>query len=469
MKPMRSLLILAVALAACNDNRLEAPGGETPDPIVSPSPMPTFPEVPDPPEQYLGTEFWAADLDQFYMGPFQPNPRDAQFAVTVSNPGDEPAEITIASELQTITTASVGPGEVKAFPLPMANLDGTGIQRAAYRIRSSIPVTAHQFNPLNNVLVYSNDASLLLPATALGTEYRVLTWPQYGPIESRGYVSILATAEGPTNVEVTVASSTLAGGDLPALIAGQTITRTLYPFDVLTIQTADAGNDLSGTRVLADRPVSVFGGTEMSYVPLGVCCGDHLEEQMPPLVSWGREFFAGRSKPRVSEPDFWRVLAAEDGTTVTTDPPQPGTPAILSAGQVLDFSGSTDFRLTASAPVLLGQFLAGEDIGAGTGDPAFTLVPPREQLRYEQMFLTPQFYDFDFIVVVAPAGTFLELDGQVLNPVWVAIPGGWAKTSIDVADGPHRLRATQPTAVTVMGYSQYVSYAYSGGLNLVPQ
>ena len=34
-------------------------------------------------------------------------------------------------------------------------------------MRSSVPVVAYQFNPLENVNVFSNDASLLKPAEAL--------------------------------------------------------------------------------------------------------------------------------------------------------------------------------------------------------------------------------------------------------------------------------------------------------------
>src|SRR5207244_10445478 len=55
----------------------------------------------------------------------------------------------------------------------------------AYRVKSSFPVVAYQFNPLENVNVFSNDASLLKPVEALdpggsteGLMYAVLGWPQ---------------------------------------------------------------------------------------------------------------------------------------------------------------------------------------------------------------------------------------------------------------------------------------------------
>jgi hypothetical protein len=51
-------------------------------------------------------------------------------------------------------------------------------RRNAYRVTSTIPVIAYQFNPLDNVGVFSNDASLLLPTSAIGRTYTVVGWPQ---------------------------------------------------------------------------------------------------------------------------------------------------------------------------------------------------------------------------------------------------------------------------------------------------
>jgi tetratricopeptide (TPR) repeat protein len=70
----------------------------------------------------------------------------------------------------------VPPGFLEVFELPRREVDGstgaapndgthTAVTSNAYRIGASHPVTAYQFNPLENVNVFSNDASLLLPTS----------------------------------------------------------------------------------------------------------------------------------------------------------------------------------------------------------------------------------------------------------------------------------------------------------------
>ena len=54
-----------------------------------------------------------------------------------------------------------------------------------------------------------------------------------------------------------------------------------------------SSNDLSGTRIVSDKPISVFTGRECTNVPVDVCCCDHLTEQVPPTVTWGNFFLHG--------------------------------------------------------------------------------------------------------------------------------------------------------------------------------
>ena len=462
-----SFALAVVSAVGCNKSEL------VDKPIAEASPTPP---VDDPPE-YLGREFFAVDLDNIYepAGPFNPevDAAGAQYAVAVSNPNATEANVTISNKDGEVQSKMVPADGLEIFELPRADVDGTTLVRNAYRVESDLPVTAHQFNPIGNVLVYSNDASLLLPVSTLGTTYRVLTWPQTAASSLPGYFAVAAVEDGDTEVTVTVTAATRAGGDIPALAAGGTYTRTLQRHDVLALQTSGQNGDLSGSLVTSTKKVAVFGGTECSNVPLNVTACDHLEEQMFPVSTWGRTYVAAKSMPRGTEPDVWRVLASQDNTTVTTDPYQPGTPVTLAAGQFVEFQSTGSFVVQAGAPVLVGQYLVGQDFGFGqagnTGDPGFILSVPIEQFRSEYLFLTPPNYANDSITIIAPTGTAVTLDG-------VPVPGtsftetaagsGWSTARLSVTDGVHRLEADEPVGLTVTGYDQYVSYGYPGGLNL---
>ncbi|MBA3499407.1 MAG: hypothetical protein H0T65_03485, partial [Deltaproteobacteria bacterium] len=88
----------------------------------------------------------------------------APFAIVVSNPQAMPVAVTITVASGQSMSVPVQPGNVQAiYPQDLgfvdASIDGTGISTSAYKITSSAPIVAYQFNPLNDVDVFSNDAS----------------------------------------------------------------------------------------------------------------------------------------------------------------------------------------------------------------------------------------------------------------------------------------------------------------------
>src|SRR5690606_18622330 len=134
-----------------------------------------------------------------------------------------------------------------------------------------------------------------------------------------------------TNVTVTVTARTLQGAKpdgtpIPALNKGESRTFKLEQFDVLTLLTDELDGELTGSEVVADQLISVFGGTEASSVPQTyvdpqtgmrtqyTCCGDHLEQQLYPVNTWGVKYHAAKSHPRNGERDYWRVMARQENT-----------------------------------------------------------------------------------------------------------------------------------------------------------
>src|SRR5690606_34150601 len=205
----------------------------------------------------LGCEFWAVDLPNDGRGTeMSPPAAEQQFAVVVANPSgleDAIVEVHVATDDTLVAEVTVPPGEARTIPLPAASIEPYTSSRdgRAYRITSTLPITAYQFNPLDNtVQVYSNDASLLFPTTTLGTQYTAVSgdavWLGAGamdptPASAGAFVSVVAT-EDDTRVEILPTASLVEPPAFPVV---------LDRGEVLTVvsSAADEPGNLSGTRV----------------------------------------------------------------------------------------------------------------------------------------------------------------------------------------------------------------------------
>lgn len=335
-----------------------------------------------------GCDYWAVDLDNHFGA------QDSPYAVIVTNLSDTPATVTVTKQdgadlpLDTVIELDVLPDELRIIDLPSRQPQGAKLGWFGYRIRSTNQIIAYQFNPLDNVDVFSNDASLLLPVNTYGKSYRVFSMPELlggGPpigfgencnlvcgqysggqclddgagglgcaLPYRGTMTVVAPESG-TVVSITPTTMTLAGTGVQAMLPGQTYTYELSTYQILNIKTDTDGGDLTGTLVTADKPVGVFGGHEAS-VTSDRCCADHLEQQMFPVSTWGTTYIATKAFERGQEADYWRIMAAENGTTITLNPAiQPNQ--MLNAGQWVEVVTDQDFVVSADKPIGVAQVL----------------------------------------------------------------------------------------------------------------
>jgi hypothetical protein len=409
------------------------------------------------------------------------NAQNSPFAVVVSNPGAQTAMVTLKAASGQTMTASVAPGAVASlFPqnmgLPDQSLDYSGIQRKAYRLTSDQPIVAYQFNPLDNVGVFSNDASLLIPATAYDTKYFALIWPTLvrrpNAADYSAYISVVASAPGQTQVTVNATAAVRAGAMVPAFGPG-TQTFTLNQFDVLNLEGGPTG-DLSGSSIECQPACGVFVGTEASGIGVdqgGNCCADHLEDQVFPASTWGKQFALARTKQRKGEPDLVRVLAQKPGTTVTFNPPAQGNCPTLDAGKFCEVRILGDTEIKANEPILVGHYLmsigTANDTGNPAGDPAISFGVPTEQFRKDYTFLVPAQYMENHVSLVAPADGTVMLDGQDVTGQLAAFGSNAFKGGrIQVQPGQHKLVCDKGCGLEVYGYDGAVSYLFAGGLDL---
>jgi hypothetical protein len=96
-----------------------------------------------------------------------------------------------------------------------------------------------------------------------------------------------------------------------------------------------------------------------------------------------------------------------------------------------------------------------------------SLAVPVEQYRSRYSFLIPADYEEQYISVVAPAGSAVNLDGNDISSQLTPFgPGDLAAGRIMVQPGAHNLSCANKCGVEVYGYSEAVSYMFAAGLDL---
>ncbi len=497
---------------------------------------------------YKGCEFWLAALSNSGLSAnFQDD-----YGVVVANTTPASITVTIHSATQQVAQRTIAGNGIEVIRLPWTAFDGTGKQRTAFRLSSTAPVTAYQFNPLISSqasgcssgfdcpdgfsgeqclpggfcsfadFTYTNDASLLLPShifappgatssSYVGISSQHVSVDQgISNTELPGSLAIIGT-EPNTTVTVSFRGWTVAGGGVGAQARGSVATYTLNDFDVLQFWTAPGGatttstlggqypvtqyaSSMNGTVITSDKPVAVFGGSDCAFVPYDKFACDHLEEQLFPFHTWGTEYVAARSVPLGNglAPDYWRVTAGLSGTTVTFAPPvttatgQAIASANLNAGDSVELKTTADFLISANNPVLVSQMFVGQEThGDSVGDPSLVLAPPTAQFRRDYLFLVPTTIAENYVNIVAPqAGvrgppivSISSINGSFTVTNWTNVPNSpWkvarqrlcpnGATAPCQPAGVYSITATDPIGLTVYGYDSYVSYGYTGGLDL---
>jgi hypothetical protein len=428
----------------------------------------------------VGCEYWAVDLDNARVDDTL-NAAAQQFAVIVSNvETDVTADVTIEqddtqpgepNDPVVVARASIPPRSLRTFQLGPREVDGSppgefntgthsALTRSAYRIRTTFPVVAYQFNPLANVGVFSNDASLLRPVEAVmpvgrGVQdaYVAFGWPQTiattdyaktnfssaNPIDLRAFLTIVGTRTG-TTVRVTPSTRVLGAPGIPETEAGGAMELVLDAYDVLNLETDDFRADLTGTVIAADGPIVAFTGSEASDAPYfdtlseRYCCADHLEEQLDHVRTSGKTFVAAVTPNRTralraagaaigiaDQSDYFRILATSDeGARIETSLDEEPSFELFGRGDYLDIPSSVPFVISSDSPVMLmsvsaSQQATGVPSNLPGGDPSMLVIPPLEQFRTSYVFQTPFEYAFDFVRIIAPEEAVVVFDSRTLD------------------------------------------------------
>ncbi|HEY8078081.1 MAG TPA: IgGFc-binding protein, partial [Labilithrix sp.] len=310
-------------------------------------------------------------------------------------------------------------------------------------------------------------------------------------IPDHSFVTIVGITAG-TTVTIKLGGAIVGGAGIPAGKQGDVVTQTIGPFDVINLESTGIPGDMTGTIVESSAPIVVFTGGERGIAPLTdgppappgydksmLCCTDHLEEQLLPVTSYGKDFVITRSPSRSTstggsyiEPDLLRFMGVAAPATVKTSLPPPDDSFTLMPGQTHDAWTTTDFVATSTEPVAIAQILVSQTFTADyTGDPSLTIFPPVDQYRRDYLFNVPTSYDSSYVVIAAPIGAKVSVDSAAPADCVVAPAGNvggkdWEARRCKLAAGPHRMHGDAPFGIVAYGYGSRASYAFVGGANV---
>jgi hypothetical protein len=526
---------------------------------------------------YDGCRFFAVDLPQ--IGEVNVRQDEHPFAVVLSNPSEFPGRVTVtrsgeqivdmvASQVVTYTSLAgttsatansfktdangrrtnlsgaidgieIPAGGMVTLILPNASAGTLPVVRSqeaqfrselralAYRVDTTVPVTAYQFQPICCSHSYTADASILIPAGSLGEEYYAVSSPHFDftwqiPLQGAlheslpGFISIVAS-DRETQVRIDLANKAVS---LPAgmsLDNNGVLHAQLRPYDVLTLITQNDENianaDLTGVHITATEEVAVFGGHTCTYLPHGVMACDHIESLNMPVETWRDEYLAARTVWRgrqTAEMNYYRIQVKDDATDLTFDPPladiandgpvadglpdcrHMGRVPQLNAGEWCEFGSRSSFHLRGSGPIALTQTITSALTAGGSmltgalpnsGDPAMSAIPPVAQYRNQYSFLLADTYELSYAVLLHRAGAIMQIDGVGVNagemgnadrgmyllegPTQIG-SSAWFRTVVRLPAGPHEVldMLNEEFGLMVHAYDDNVSYAYPGGMNM---
>lgn len=378
----------------------------------------------------------------------------------------EVADVTVMAPLEGYTrnfVVSPGVATRLTIPLNFMPLD-EGVTNLGLHIVSDVDISVYSLNKRRN----SADATVILPTPALGKEYYVVSHIE--PIaerepQAREASMLIVATEDNTLVEITPSEDTFEG-----LLKGVTTQVTLNAGETYELRSA---NDLTGTYVQAVEGqngscgrIAVFGGNPFTNV--GGCGGfrDHLIEQMFPVSTWGQNFLFVPYETRQGG-DYVKIVASEDGTTVTIDGEDPIS--LDAGGYYINKALDGVRNVSADKPITFAQFSRSQLCDGVTGDPFMILVSPIEQRVNSATFNAFVVDEIDryYLTLVTTASSLnnILLDGVEISNLFI-VTGDKAYYSQEIARGNHTITAEDGVIAYVYGYGNAESFGYSAGVSL---
>ena len=291
--------------------------------------------------------------------------------------------------------------------------------------------------------------------------------------------------------------------------AGNTYTITIHSMQTLLIGAED---DLTGTQIISNKPLTVISGHECGRVSVdqwwlntlfsqdywGWWFCSYVTEQIPPTVTWGKQFLFVPF-PKANVQHCTKTVASEGETTViqTCNNTLLNITLLTYAGDWMFTNTTVDpatyCAIVSDKPILVSQLVSEGHIQETYLNSSYihemlSIVPPVEQYINTVIYVPlntsytswyDYLFDHHYIHITTTNTTSVLLDDKPYNWNWESIHGyngdiigyGTVHEFDDIL--PHVLRHSDITAgLSVIGYGSFreyylvEGYTYLTGMNL---
>jgi len=374
-----------------------------------------------------GNEFLVA----FPCNDNSPFERDAQFEIYIGTSAnvanvrvkiaDDAGEKRFQVLKNTITTMSL----VATGPLQLPSSVEIRAAESERVIPKSISILSDQ--PISVYVLsaksVSSDGYLALPVSVWGRRYMPIAFYDFKELNGQntwagGFVIIAKDDETDVNILLRGTGDGLArtrGGKR----IGEMFTINMRKGDVYQLMgdgTTPGEFDLTGSLITSTKPIGLISFHSRTALPgVGFNGRDPLYEMTPPISAWGKLYttveYNRSGTNQIGRGDYYRVVAAEDGTVVTgvyldkITKQRLGTlnTPTLRSGQFIDFTKTRSsatlpygvIAFQSTKPFFVMQYNTSSSFdGDPVADPFMINVTPAEQFITGTIFQTPTVSNF---------------------------------------------------------------------------
>ncbi len=408
---------------------------------------------------------------------------------------------------------------VKRFPRAFKGksvemVGGGEVDPRVVKVVADYPIICYGMNHKN----VSGDAFIALPKGVAGTTYGVMSYPSStNDVASYNLSGEFAIAAFDDNTTVTITPTCdvpTSNGIQPANTPFQVVLNAGEGYQVQTDPKVDC--DLTGSKVVANRPIVVYGGHVRTEAPhnfifldnrgSNTTSRDHLAEALPPIGAWGTRFIATNFVYSNSQPrkfgDPLRILASPFAVksgdiyingkfAVTLAPGQVFDTVIDSSplnpsGNIFAIESKPRPGSRDSIPLLVASIAnTGDSL---LGDPFLAIVPPINQFYNEFPYFVSNdpVYTVNYSLIVTESSgagkiTITDVNNNTITPpvskyvpATPFISGGknYSVAWIPQTGGAYRIKTPngkdEGLALLVYGFGSADSYGYMAGSLFAP-